>query len=459
MKSFQAFILALALVASVASAGDPPRADYDSIAQRIAMTALGQNVAYDLLRELCTTVGGRVAGSPQAAEAVQWTKRTMERYGFANVHTEPVMVPRWVRGNVEDASYAVEGVPGRKLLEIATLGGSVGTLTGGVSGELVEVRSWEELKAVGPSLKGKIVFYNRPMDRSLLFTGWAYGRAVDQRSRGAIEAAKYGAAAAVVRSMTTRLDNVPHTGAMDYVDTIPKIPGIAVSTNDADQLAALLRAGKRVTLTLTLSCQTLPDVESANVVGDLIGSELPNEIVVIGGHLDSWDKGQGAHDDGAGCIHSIEAIRLLKELGLKPKRTIRAVMFMNEEHGLNGGKAYAERLRPGERHMAAIETDAGGFMPQGFGVSDSSAWVKLGGFASAFRQFGADHIVRGGGGADIGPLTRMGVPSIGLMVDGQRYFDYHHSANDVIENVNERELAYGAACVAILAYIIAQEGL
>lgn len=432
---------------------------YDSLARRIVATALTTNHAYEMLYDLTTNIGPRLSGSPQAAKAVEWSKKKMEELGFDNVRLEPLMVPRWVRGSVEEATVIESGTMPPMKLSIAALGGSIGTSEYGVTAEVLSVRSFEELRTLGDKPKGKIIFFNRPMDQSLVATFQAYGGAVNQRGDGAIEAAKVGGVAALVRSMTTRHDDVPHTGAMHYVDSIPKIPAAALSLVAADNLEKLLKSGKPVKVNLKLSCQTFPDVESANVLGEFSGSEFPNEVVVVGGHLDSWDKGQGAHDDGAGCIQSIEALNLLKQLGLKPKRTIRAVMFMNEENGLRGGLAYAAKDRPGEKHIAAIESDAGGFIPRGFGVSDSAAHAKLVRWAPLFGVIGADRITRGGGGADIGPLARKGVPAIGLSVDAQRYFDYHHSDNDTIDKVNERELALGAAAMAILAYVIAQEGL
>jgi hypothetical protein len=274
-----------------------------------------------------------------------------------------------------------------------------------------------------------------------------------------MEAAKAGGVAALVRSMTTLLDDKPHTGSMGYVDSIKKVPSAAVSTKGAEHLSKLLAQGIPVKVRMVLSAQALPDVESANVLGELRGTEKPGEVIVIGGHLDSWDKGQGAHDDGAGCIEAIEALRLLKTLGLKPRRTIRAVMFMNEENGSRGGLAYAEKDRPGEKHIAAIESDEGGFTPHGFGVSDSVAHAKLQRWAPVFKFMDANRIELGGGGADIGPLARKGVPLMSLIVDTHRYFDFHHSDNDTYEAVNERELALGAAAMAIFSYIIAEEGL
>jgi carboxypeptidase Q len=431
---------------------------YDSLSIKIIRTALGQNKAIEMLTELCTKIGPRITGSPQAANAVEWSRKKMEELGFQNVRTEPVIVKRWIRGT-ERGSYKIAGSKTAKKLNLCALGGSVATPQKGITSEIIEVKSWEELTALGENARGKIVFYNRPMDRSLISLGTAYGRAVDQRSRGAIEAAKHGAVAALVRSMTTQIDDVPHTGQMNYVDSIPKIPSAAISTNNANILGSLISEGKKIIVTLKLGCDTLAAVESANVIGEIVGSEKPDEVIVIGAHLDSWDKGQGAHDDGAGCAHVIEALRLIKELDLKPKRTIRVVLFMNEENGLNGGIAYAAKDRPNEKHIAAIESDAGGFSPLGFSVSDTSAYLKLSKYAELFRPINADHIRYGGGGADIYPLMKKGVPGIGLNVDGQKYFDYHHSDNDTIDKVNERELAIGAAAMAVLAYVIAQDGI
>jgi hypothetical protein len=431
---------------------------YDSLAQQIVKEALGSNRAYEMLRDLCTTTGHRLSGSPGAAKAVEWTKKKMEELGFDTVWLEPVMVPRWVRGPVEEG-YIVLPSGKRERLTITALGGSIGTPRQGITAEVVEVKSFGELQKLGEKAKGKIIFFNRPMDRSLVNTFAAYGGAVDQRWAGAMEAAKAGGVAALVRSMTTLLDDKPHTGSMGYVDSIKKVPSAAVSTKGAEHLSALLARGIPVKVRMVLSAQTLPDVESANVLGELRGTEKPEEVIVIGGHLDSWDKGQGAHDDGAGCIEAIEALRLLKTLGLKPRRTIRAVMFMNEENGSRGGIAYAEKDRPGEKHVAAIESDEGGFTPHGFGVSDSVAHAKLQRWAPVFKFMDANRIELGGGGADIGPLARKGVPLMSLIVDTHRYFDFHHSDNDTYEAVNERELALGAAAMAIFSFIIAEEGL
>jgi carboxypeptidase Q len=455
---FSLFTLLLFTSPQLYTQSSPPSA-YTEAAAKIADTGLTELRAFTMLSELTGTIGSRLSGSPQAAQAVEWGKRTMLQCGFDSVYLQPVMVPHWVRGSVERASI----IDGEKKisLTICALGGSIATPKEGITAEVIEVHSLDEAKNLGEKAKGKIVFFNRPMDPTKVQTMNAYGGAVDQRGGGAIEAAKVGAVAALVRSMSLAIDDVPHTGVMHYVDSVRNIPSAAVSTAGANMLSEMLKKGKTVRVKIELSCETLPDVESANVIGEIRGSEKPGEVIVIGGHLDSWDKGQGAHDDGAGAVQSMEALRLLKELGLKPKRTIRCVLFMNEENGLRGGKAYAAAKRPaGEKDIAAIETDAGGFAPLGFGVTtDSAAFEKFKKFSGPLEAIGADRIQKGGGGADISPLAEAGVPMIGLMPENQRYFDYHHSDKDTIDKVNPRELELGAIALAIFAYEIAQEGL
>lgn len=452
------FLITLFLISVSWTLGQAPTpSNYDSLAQLIVREALGSNHSYTLLNDLVTKVGHRLSGSPGNAKAVAWARNTMERLGFENVRLEPVMVPKWVRGNVEEA-FILHPDGKREKVKIAALGGSIATPNKGITAGVVEVKSFEELRSLGAAAKGKIVFFNGPMDRTLMHPFAAYGGAVNQRGRGAVEAALAGGIGAIVRSMTTRLDDVPHTGGMGYVDTVVKVPTAAVSTVGAERLSALLKEGKNIRLQFKLSAQSHPDVESANVLGELRGTEKPEEVVVIGGHLDSWDKGQGAHDDGAGCVHAIEALRILKSLGVQPKRTIRAVMFANEENGLRGGTAYAAQERPSEKHIAAIESDAGGFAPRAFGVSEP-AYEKILAWAPVLRFVGIDRVQRGGGGADIGPLMRKGVPGLGLVPEGHRYFDYHHSDSDTIDKVNERELALGSAAMALMAWLIAQEGL
>ena len=412
-----------------------------------------------MLTEL-TRIGPRLSGSEEAAKAVEWAKQKMEDLGFENVRLEPVIVPHWVRGPVEEAAIVDSRSKGNVSLNVCALGGSIATPEEGIIAEVVEVLSFEELRDLGEKARGKIIFFNRPMDPGKINPGAAYSDAVKQRSEGAIEAAKAGGLAALVRSMTMRLDDVPHTGSMSYVDTLPKVPSAAISTVGANLLSDLLRRDKNIRVQMKLSCQTLPDVESANVLGEIVGLEKPNDIVLIGGHLDSWDKGTGAHDDGSGCVHAIEALRLLKELDLRPKRTIRAVMFMNEENGLRGAREYAERDRPGEKHSAAIESDAGGFSPRGFAVqADSVTVANVARWAYLFESIGADRITRSEVWGDLTPFAQNGVPAIGLRTDVQKYFDYHHSDNDTIDKVHERELHLGAAAMAILAYVLAEEGL
>lgn len=458
-RPFVMLLLAAGLCNSMSQGQTPLGEHVRALADRIVTTALRSNNSMQMLRDLVTTTGHRLSGSQGAEKAVAWSREIMTSLAFDSVWLEPVMVPRWVRGPVEKAIVHASSSRPAIELSVAALGGSIGTAPEGITAQVVEVRSFEELRALGARAKGKIVFFNRPMDRGVVNTFMAYGGAVDQRGGGAIEASKAGGVAALIRSMTTGINDVPHTGGMGYADSIPKVPAISISTQDAEMLSALVKSEQAVTVTITMSAASLPEVASANVIGQLTGSEHPEEVIVIGGHLDSWDKGVGAHDDGAGCVQSIEALRLLKDLGLKPKRTIRAVMFMNEENGLRGGIAYAERTRPDERHIAAIEADMGGFAPRGFGVSDSAAYTKIASWAWVFAPLGADKITFGGGGADISPMMRRGIPGIGLVVETQRYFDIHHSANDVLESVNERELALGSAALAILAYMISEEGL
>jgi carboxypeptidase Q len=437
----------------------PPK--FLSIAKAITDTALANGKAYSMLRELCYDIGPRLAGSPHAAAAVECCRQTMIKLDFDNIHLQPVMVPHWERGNIEEAAIINSSIMGTVPLSICALGGSVGTPDPGIVAEVIEVHSLKEAVNLGKKALGKIVFYNRPMNPKTMNTFAAYGNAVDQRTLGAIEAAKVGAVAVLVRSVTTRLDKVPHTGLMHYDESIPKIPAAAISTVDADLLSKLINYEKNIRVRLSLDCKSYPNILSFNVIGEIKGTEKPEEVIVVGGHLDSWDLGQGAHDDGAGCIHAIEALRLIKTLGLKPKRTVRAVMFMCEEFGIYGGLAYADSVqKSGLKHIAAIESDRGGFMPRGFDVSaDSQAVEKIKRWEYLFANMEAARIFQGGSGADISPLNKFGTTTIGLIVDCQRYFDYHHSANDIFEAVNERELELGAVAMSILAYVLAEEGV
>jgi carboxypeptidase Q len=433
----------------------------EQVAKQIRDRGLTDLDAYAMLTELTGTIGGRLSGSPQAAAAVEWGRQTMLKLGFQNVHLEPVMVPHWVRGAVEQGMVWGPNSGTALTLNLCALGGSVGTPEAGVEGEVIEVHSLKEAGELGDRARGKILFYNRPMDPTLVNTFAAYGGAVDQRFAGASVAARVGAVAVMVRSMSLAIDNVPHTGAMGYEAGVPQIPAVAISTQDANQLSELVKADKTGRARIKLSCQTLPDVESANVVGELVGSEKPNEVIVMGGHLDSWDKGVGAHDDGAGVTQSLEALGLLKRLGMTPKRTIRVVLFMNEENGGRGAAAYAAKHLVGkETTIAGMESDSGGFAPHGFGVTATPrVYRRIQGWSSLLQPLEADRLTPGGGEADIEPLGAKGVPLIGLQPESQRYFDYHHSIKDTLDKVNPRELEIGAIAMATLAFQIAQHGL
>jgi carboxypeptidase Q len=432
---------------------------YLETAERILKKGLQEQEAYSLLKDL-TAIGPRLTGSSQAAKAVEYTHRKMLGLGLENVHLETITVPHWVRGANEEGILLSSRL-GSHPLSVCAIGGSISTPENGISAQVVEVRSFEELRQLGEKARGKIVFFNRPMDPSLLNTFGSYGQAADQRVRGAVEAAKAAAVAALVRSLTLRLDDFPHTGLMIYDSEVLEIPAACISTKGADFLSDSLKKDPSLRVHLKLSCQNLPPVNSHNVVGQITGSERPDEIILIGGHLDSWDLGPGAHDDGAGCVQSIEALRLLKELGLRPKRTIRAVMFMNEEFGGSGGRDYARaEERKEERHLAAIEADRGGFLPLGFGVGGDPKTVKhLQKWENLLQSIGMCWIRQGGGGVDIAPLAEQGTILMDLVPDSQSYFDLHHSALDVLSAVHPRHLELGAVAMAVFAYILAQEGI
>ncbi|GAA4421688.1 M28 family peptidase [Nibrella viscosa] len=435
--------------------------DTDSVAiRKMYNEALANGKSYEWLRYLTKQIGPRLSGSAGAQKAVDWTKQVMEQEGFDRVFLQEVMVPHWVRGAKEEA-YIQNGKQ-KITVPIAALGGSVATPPKGVQAQVIEVKSLAELEQLGTDkVKGKIVFYNRPMDPTKLNTFEAYGGAVDQRANGATFAAKYGAVGAIVRSMTTAHDDNPHTGGMRYGTGVPLIPTAAISTNGADQLSSLLKQNPQLTFFFKQNCETLPDAKSYNVVGEIKGSERPDEIIVVGGHLDSWDLSEGAHDDGSGCMQSIEVLRIMKALGYKPKRTIRAVMFMNEENGLRGGIGYADYAKKNnEKHLAAIESDNGGFTPRGFGiVGTPQQKSRVQDWKSLLAPYGLHEIGPGGGGADIGPLAQQGTALFGFKPDSQRYFDYHHTGIDKFEAVNKRELELGAASMAALAYLLDKYGL
>ncbi len=424
--------------------------------------ALTNGKAYDWLNHLSNQIGGRLSGSVQAQQAIDYTKRQLDSLGLDRVWLQPVMVPKWVRGTPEFAY--IETKPGLTTnVPICALGGSVATPDGGLKASVIEVQGIEELEKLGKEkIAGKIIFYNRPMDPKKISTFEAYSGCVDQRYSGADEAGKYGAAGVIVRSMNLRLDNYPHTGSMSYGDTpvANRIPAAAISTKGAELLSTTLKLNPDIKFYFKQNCKQFDDVESYNVIGEIRGTTYPNEIMVVGGHLDSWDLGDGSHDDGAGCVQSMDVLRLLKETGYKPKRTLRVVLFMNEENGLRGGKKYAEVARnKNERHIFALESDSGGFTPRGFSFNCSDEnLAQIQSWKGLFEPYLIHMFVKGYSGADIRPLLDQDLVLAGLRPDSQRYFDHHHAENDTFEHVNKRELELGAATMASLVYLIDKYG-
>jgi hypothetical protein len=462
MPSF-ALLASLVLIAPPRAprALDTPARDETATAEGVAaILSLGlrSRGAFEALERLLGAAPSRLGGAPGLDAALEWGRAEMERAGLENVRLEPCMVPCWERGEVEELVLVDEAGEVLAPLSVCALGGSVATPPRGIVAEVVEVRSRAELETLGERARGKLVFFNEPMDPTRRDTFEAYGRAVWQRSVGAIEAARRGGVGAIVRSMTTRLDDLPHTGAMRYEEGIEQVPAVAISTVGAARLSGLISEGRPVRVRLRLGCRTLPDVPSANVVGEIVGRELPDEVLVVGGHIDAWDKGVGAHDDGAGCAQSIEAARLLLASGLHPRRTIRVVLFTNEENGLRGGLAYheahAEEL---DRHVMALESDRGGFLPRGFTTDANPA--ALAALRAATEPLGildAAKVRPGGGGADISPLAAAGVPLVGLWPDSSRYFDVHHCERDTLDQVSPRELQLGATCMAVLLWQVSE---
>lgn len=433
--------------------------------RKIYDKALAEGKSYTMLDYLCNKVGSRLSGSPGAAAAVEWSRHVMEDFGFDSVWLQPVMVPHWVRGQKEIGRILNSKKMGTVELSACALGGSVGTGPEGLTAGIVEVKSFKELAQLGTNnVRGKFVFFNRPMDPTLLQTFSAYGGAVDQRGAGASEAAKYGAVGVIVRSMGVNAEDYPHTGGMRYATGVPMLPAMAISTKHADLLSRLLKDDKGISFYMEMHCQILEDAPSFNVVGEIKGGEYKDEIIAVGGHLDSWDLGQGAHDDGAGCVQSIEVLRIFKTMGYKPKRTIRAVMFMNEENGLRGGTMYAELAKKNkEKHIAAIESDRGGFTPRGFTISAPEGQpekrAKIQSWKPLLEPYGLSDFSSLGGGADIGPLAPQGVTLIGYLPDSQRYFNYHHTPEDTFDKVDKRELELGSAAMAAMVYLLDQHGL
>lgn len=440
--------LALLLVcAPVSLAGQEaaPVAAYRADADRLIDAAVGDSAGYQKLAYLTDTFGPRLSGSKSLEDALDWILAEMRREGLDSVRGEPVMVPHWVRGE-ESAEMTSPRV---KRLAMLGLGMSVGTPSGGIEAPVLVVSSFDELARRKDEARGKIIVYDVP------FAG--YGETVRYRTTGASVAARHGAVAALVRSVASASLYTPHTGTLTYDSTAPRIPAAAITVEDAMLLHRLQERGQPVRVRLRMEARTLPDAQSRNVVAEVRGSERPDEVIVLGGHIDSWDVGQGAMDDAAGCVVAWEAVRLIRKLGLTPRRTIRVVLWTNEENGLRGGTAYRDAHRDEvDRHILAIESDNGVFTPSGFGFTGSdSARMRVSQVAALLERIGAGTISAGGGGADIGPLMQLGVPGMSPTVDGSRYFWYHHSDADTIDKLDPRDVGLVTAAMAVMAYVVA----
>lgn len=447
------FLLLLSLIWA-----SPSIAQNDSIFIRNAYDiALSNGHSYEDLRSLCKDIGARITGSAEAAMAVEWSENKMKSYGFDKVYKQEITVPHWERGTKEAGWVRRENGELIKV-HLLALGGSIGT-DGLMEGKLITFPSLTALReASEKEVNGKIVFINQPMNEKEISTFRAYGGCYPIRGNGAVEAGRLNAKAVVIRSLGLPIDPHPHTGSMHYNDSIDKIPAAAVSTQDAELIQNLVDAGEQLEFVLEMDCKDFPDVTSHNVIAEITGTENPDEIIVFGGHLDSWDTGEGAHDDGAGVIHCLEALRILKELDYKPKHTLRLVFFMNEENGNFGGKSYAQIVKDkGEKHIAAVESDRGGFAPRGFSCDGNEEHLAmLASFESHFTGYDLHIFDPGYGGVDISPLKNYydGIPLFGFVPDSQRYFDFHHAESDVFENVNKRELELGCAAIASFLYLL-----
>ena len=432
---------------------------YNELTSKMVRTVLIDQKGYGWLKELCR-IGPRLSGSEKSMKAIKWAENKMKECKFDSVWLEPVMVPHWIRGKIEQAFISKSRKYQNEKLKIVSFGGSVGTPKKGITAEVIEVKSLDETKKLGDKAKGKIVFYNRPLDQGTLNTFEAYGNAVDQRTNGAIEAAKVGAVAVLVRSIQTKYDNVPHTGVMYYDKNVPEIPSAALGFVDADFLSKAIKLDPHLKVTIKTDCKTLPDVQSYNVIGQITGSEKPNEVIVVGGHFDSWDQGCGAHDDGAPSLQTMESLDLLNRMHLKPKRTIRCVLFINEENGLRGGIEYGKyAANSKEIYLAGIESDRGAFTPRGFSVTtDSLSLLKMQSWLPILNKTYIDWIRKGGSGGDIAQIKNAKA-LLGYVPDDQRYMDLHHSANDVLEAVSPREMELGTSSIALMSYLLSQEGL
>lgn len=437
--------------------------DDKEIIKRIFDNSMSKSKSYELLDHLSNEIGGRLSGSLNAERAVKWGKNELSKRGFDRVWLQEVMVPKWVRGPKEFA--LIETQPGTTFnVDVCALGGSVATPSVGIKAQVIEVKSFDELKELGKDkIDGKIIFFNKPMKPNEVSTFNSYSLAVNQRVNGAQEAVKYGAIGVIVRSLSLRLDDFPHTGVMSYGDLPPskKIPAAAISTNASEKLSNLLKINPDLKFLLRQQCKQFDDVKSYNVIAEIKGSVYPDEIILVGGHLDSWDLGDGSHDDGAGVVQSIDLLNILNKSGYKPKRTIRVVLFMNEENGLRGASKYAEISKKNSlNHIFALESDAGGFSPRGFSfTSNDENFEKIIKWKNLFKPYLIHYFERGGSGADISALQTNDNVLVGLRPDSQRYFDFHHAANDTFDAINKRELELGVFAMTSLIYLVDKYGI
>ena len=435
----------------------------EQMIKKIFDSSLSNSKSYELLDYLSNEIGGRLSGSLNAKRAVEWGRDELKNIGFDKVWLQEVMVPKWVRGPKEFA--LIETQPGTTFnVDVCALGGSVATPSVGIKANVIEVHDFEELKELGKDkIDGKIIFFNRPMQPNLINTFQAYGEAVNQRTSGAAEAVKYGAIGVIIRSMSLRLDDYPHTGTMSYGSLPPskRIPAAAISTNAAEKLSNLLKINPNLKFLLRQQCKQFKDVMSHNVIAEIKGSVYPDEIILVGGHLDSWDIGDGSHDDGAGIVQSMDVVNILKNIGYKPKRTIRVVLFMNEENGLRGAKKYFEvSKRNNLNHIFALESDAGGFTPRGFSfTSNTENFSVIKNWKYLFDPYLIQSFEIGGSGADISLLKTNNNVLAGLRPDSQRYFDYHHAASDTFDAINKRELELGTFAMTSLIYLFDKYGI
>ncbi|MFO7828351.1 MAG: M20/M25/M40 family metallo-hydrolase [Bacteroidales bacterium] len=432
----------------------------DEILQQIFDEVLTSNESYENLRYLTKNFPERLACYPEGIEAAKWTTQLMEEMDLDQVFLQEIQVMNWKRGNIEIGKIKTKDQT--IDVNVCALGRGIATGPEGIDANIVEVNGLEGLKLLSKDqVKGKIVFFNQPMDPGLENPFHAYGQAAGQRFMGPVLAAEYGAVGAIIRSLTTSIDTFPHTGTTRKANNNETVPSVAIATKHADLLSEVLNDDPGIKFYFMTNCKNLPDTISYNAIGEITGSEFPNEYIVVGGHLDSWDNSPGAHDDGGGCMQSIEVLRIFKAIGYQPKHSIRAVMYMDEEISQGGGKTYEEEARlKGEKHIFAIESDRGVTKPSGFSIDATEEQIeKIKLWKSLFEPYNIHVFIKGGGGVDIGPLKKQGTPLAGLLTDPTNYFDWHHSANDTFDHIDRIEMQNGAAAMAALIYLVDKYGL